>query len=269
MNVISIIALILIFLGGIGGILLAIGQTKSSAKDKSDIVSILKSENTDLKANLDKIRSENDTLKINLEKRDKEIKDQNTTIISLHQKLNEKSDYIKNFMTGGSGYPFLDIRVFPKELGLDQHFLFQIDNRFDYPLCNIEIDIFDYDAIKNKSYVKQGFQNPFIKLADYDKALILKLINHEIPPHEHRDDRTQFQLKEGCYLANIHARNFTVTEKIAIVKQGDNYYFGFQIFNSKGDILQNSIDIKSTKISTLIIDRLHSIPTKMNLFLDQ
>ncbi|MNR59322.1 hypothetical protein D3C85_1805560 [compost metagenome] len=58
MNTLTIIALILIFLGGLGAILLTIGQSLSSADDKKDIMDTTKSENKILKDELSQIRKE-------------------------------------------------------------------------------------------------------------------------------------------------------------------------------------------------------------------
>ena len=49
MNVLTITALVLIFLGGVGAILLTIGQSISSSQDKKDIINTTKEENINLK----------------------------------------------------------------------------------------------------------------------------------------------------------------------------------------------------------------------------
>lgn len=58
MNIISIIALVMIFLGGIGAILLTIGQSIDSAKTKQDLIDVKKGENIELKKQLVDIQRE-------------------------------------------------------------------------------------------------------------------------------------------------------------------------------------------------------------------
>ena len=58
MNTMTLIALCLIFLGGIGAILLTIGQSISSSKDKSEIIKSVKIENDALKNDIKEIKDE-------------------------------------------------------------------------------------------------------------------------------------------------------------------------------------------------------------------
>ena len=90
MNVLSIIALCLIFLGGCGAILLSIGQANSSANDKLEIINTTKSENELLKNELKEIKKERDALNNILEQRDHRIKEQNNNIIYLSTKYMTK-----------------------------------------------------------------------------------------------------------------------------------------------------------------------------------
>lgn len=80
MNTITIAALILIFLGGVGAILLTIGQSISSGKDKDDIINTTKDENTELKKLL--------------KERDSNISKQNGEILELSKQLRQKSEQI-------------------------------------------------------------------------------------------------------------------------------------------------------------------------------
>ncbi|MEC3879142.1 hypothetical protein [Parapedobacter sp. 10938] len=91
MNTLTIIALVLIFLGGVGAILLTIGQASSTQKDKLEIINTTKSENTRLKLDLEEIKRERDLLNETLTDRDAEIQTQNKAIIDLTLRLSEKS----------------------------------------------------------------------------------------------------------------------------------------------------------------------------------
>lgn len=269
MNTISIVSLFLIFLGGIGAILLTIGQSISSTSDKNDIINTTKSENSLLKKELKEIKKERDALNNALEKRDFNIQEQSKNIIALSQKLTEKSEYIQNYITGGNSFPFLDIRSFPKIKDDLQNFLFQLENHFELPIYNIEGEVFDYDLIKDKSYYKNGFPDPFIKFNDYKASKILDIHFQEIPANKYKTIDQQFMVKDGGYHVKIHARNQTIIEKIAVLKIGKGYYYGFQVLNLKGKILKQDINEEMPmEIKAKVIQRLNSIPNNMKLNMD-
>lgn len=124
MNTLTIIALILILLGGIGAILLAVGQSKSSQADKSEIINTTQNENKDLKARLVEIKDERDKLSITLEARDKKSQEQNQNIESLSNKLVEKSEYIEKYVSGGNNYPYIEMNRVQSDNGKDDRFVF-------------------------------------------------------------------------------------------------------------------------------------------------
>lgn len=78
----------MIFIGGIGAILLAIGQSISSQNDKTEIISTTKEENKQLKNELADIKKERDVLNKELAIRDKKIHEQTDTIIELQKQQN-------------------------------------------------------------------------------------------------------------------------------------------------------------------------------------
>lgn len=106
MTILSIIALALIFLGGIGGILLAVSQSLEASKTKQDIIRTTQEENLKLKDQLLELRTERDSLKLDLEQRDERIQQQTSMlqaksdqIIGLQQESIEQNEY-RNFMAG-------------------------------------------------------------------------------------------------------------------------------------------------------------------------
>jgi hypothetical protein len=269
MNTLSIVALILIFLGGVGAILLSIGQSISSAGDKNDIINTTKNENASLKKELAEIRKERDALSHTLEQRDSNIQEQNKSIISLSEKLAEKSEYIQNYLTGGKSFPFLDIREFPRNINEPQKFLFQLENNFELPIYNIEGLVYDYEIVKQKSFYKERFPEPFIKLDDLKAARILDIRFDAVPANKYRTFEKEFTAKDGSYYIIIHARNQAVVEKIAVLKVGEGFTYGFQVLNLKGEILKQDIkkDLPS-EIKAKVIQRLNSIPNNMKFNID-
>lgn len=269
MNIISIIALVLIFLGGVGAILLTIGQTISSSEDKNDIINTTKEENKYLKKELSEIRKERDELNKTLEIRDSNIQEQNSKIIQLSSKVSEKSDYIQNYITGGTGYLFLDMRKLSSP-GQYNTFMFQLDNFFDLPLYNINCNIYDYEIIKNKSYYRSNTLRPYIKLNDYKGAKIVDTEFSEINAHNFITIDQIFPVKNSLFYAVIRARNQTVIAKMTILIVGQGDYFGLQIFDKKGKLLKEDINNEMPKaISDQVKIRLESIPSNMSLNLEE
>ena len=188
----------------------------------------------------------------------------------MSNKLNEKSEYIQNYLTGGTGFPFIDIRNFATKLSSQQNCVFQVENDFDYPLYNVSIDVFDYDILQSKSHFESGLSEVMIKIDDYKKAKIMEINYQEIPSKEYRTIDKKFIEKEGRYLINIHSRNMTTVERIAILKLGEGYYYGFQVINLKGEVLKQLIkEDMPEEIRKLVIDKLKSIPNNMKYILEE
>jgi len=266
MNLISIIALIFIFLGGVGAILLTIGQSISSSEDKNDIINTTKNENLFLKHELNEIKKERDSLSRILEKRDLNIQHQTSNIIHLSNKLSEKSEYIQNYITGGDGYLLLDMRQLAVT-DRSSNFMFQLENLFDMPLYNISCNIYDYEMIKKKSYHNPtDVLRPCIKLDDYHAAKIVERTFPEINAHNYITIDQIFPVKSCLYYAVVKARNQTVIAKMTILTIGQGDYYGFQILDLKGKVLKEDINSAMPKpISDKIKQRLNSIPSKMAL----
>lgn len=270
MSTLSIIALFLIFLGGVGAILLTISQSISSTADKTEIINTTKSENIVLKKDLSEIKKERDLLNQTLEARDSNIQKQSEQIITLNQKLAEKSDYIQNYLTGGNGFPFLDMREFPQKGDNQQNFLFQLENDFDFPLYNIKITVFDYDKIKKNIYTDKLLSEKHIKIDDYKDAKILETDFSEIPAKQYITIDQQFPVRSGNYYITIHCRNLTIVEKITVLRIGQGNYYGFQVLSLKEDILKQDIkDEMPKEIKTKIIESLNSIPNNLKVQLIQ
>ncbi|NLN25621.1 MAG: hypothetical protein GX163_08225, partial [Bacteroidetes bacterium] len=143
MNTLTIIALILIFFGGIGAILLTIGQSISSSQDKSDIINTTKDENTNLKKDIEELKKERSQLSEALSQRDEVLQQRNDSIIELNNRLSEKSEYIQNYLTGSNGYPVVDVVNFATP-NLNELFgMFKVRLVSKFPIYNLDVSIFD------------------------------------------------------------------------------------------------------------------------------
>ena len=268
MNTLTIIALILIFLGGLGAILLTIGQSLSSADDKKDIMDTTKSENKILKDELSQIRKEWDELNKTLTLRDANIREQNKNIIELSTKLANQSKYIQDFVSGGDSYLFLDMRkLSPK--GSITSFMFQLENHFDLPVYSIDCDIYNYELISPKFYRKNNNKELFIKIEDYKNAEVIQIKYPELRANGHYTIDRVFPVNDCLYYSYVRTRSKTVFIKMTILIVGQGDYFGFQVFDKNGQLLKEDINKEMPKeISNKIRSRLNSIPTNISLTIE-
>lgn len=262
MNLLSVIALILIFLGGLGGILLTIGQYKSSAVDKSDIINTTKIENAKLKQDLKEIKNERDSLNKTLEKRDLSLAEQTAEIISLNRKLQDKSNYIQNYLTGGNSFPFLEVQESRNSKSDAQRSLFRIVNNFEMPIYNLQIAGFNYDQIETKSVKKSNNSRITINYDQYLKCRVINQFFNELPPHTSITLQEEIPLVEKRYFVIFSSRGQAVMEKIVTVQLGQELLYGAQLVRLKDHTVlkEDFSPLNDEKKKEKIKDRLNTIP---------
>lgn len=265
MNWISIVALIMIFLGGIGAILLTIGQTKDSAKDKQDLIDLTKAENVELKTRLQELQDERKSLKADLEIRDKRIDTQTNNIIELNEQLVEKSDYITNYLTGGKGFPIVVINTIkstnPKD---DEKITFTLKNETDLPLYDVTAIIFDWNYIKAKLSNSEHPNKPYLKKEVLQKSLIQRFDQSQMSEDSDVITAEEFNMKDGLLYIKLKCRSSFVHEKMAFVTEGKIIYYGFLIHDKDGKILKEWIDPGATESAKKAIrKKFDLIPNKV------
>ena len=261
MSTITIVALGLVFLGGIGAILLAIGQANSASKDKTEIIDITKKENAKLKTDIAELKSERNELSAELSNRDSILQRKNDIIIELNQKLSAKSEYIKNYLTGGIGYPVLYLTRIKADKNDGLTGMFNLKSSSKFPIYNLIVRVFDYDLMHNSFKKVQFSDNPVISISDYDKAKILVYKLDELSPTQILFFNEKIELKEARYFIQLQARNNTFIEKIAIIFYKSSFYLGFQVYTIDGELLKQDLgDDISAEVKAIMIQKLNSIP---------
>lgn len=265
MNTLTIIGLALIFIGGIGAILLTIGQSIGSQADKSEIINTAQNENKDLRIQLTEIKNERDKLNASLEARDKRIQGQNQNIESLSNKLVEKSEYIEEFMTGKNRYPYIEMKRIRGDSDKLDVFSFSVENSFEFPIYNIQIQVFDYEKIVSATYIDNE-KKKSIKMGDYLNAIIFEYKTDEIPSREFRMSDKQYTNKSGIFFIEIHSRSKSVIQKIVLVEHGNNSYAGYIVIDNSGNILKENIyNNPPNEIQSEIKDKFKDIPNFLDL----
>lgn len=268
MNTLTIISLALIFFGGIGAILLSIGQSISSQADKTEIISTTQNENKDLKIRLTEIKNERDKLNISLEARDKRIQEQNQNIESLSNKLVEKSEYIENYISGGGNYPHIEMNRVVSDSGKEDVYVFRTENSFEYPIYNIFIQALDYEKIVKATYMFQNKKS--IKMTDFLDARIFEYKTDEIPPKQFVMSPEQYSNKSGRFFIKIHSRSKTVIQKIVIIQHNNNSFAGYTIIDSKGKVLKEFIyNNPPSEIQSEIKTKFREMPNELGLIYTQ
>lgn len=263
MNTITLIALILIGLGGLGGILLVIGQARSSFEDKTEIISTTKNENKELKQQITELKDERVKLNENLEERDKKIQEQNSKIENLSSKLVEKSEYIEKYVSGGESYPRIEIGELINANDGNSKLSFSLRNSFELPIYNIVIQAYDYDELQSKTFLIGDKKS--IKLTDYDNSRIIDFQRDLLTPLSSVTGLGTFTLKTYRLYIKIHTRNKTLIQKIAIINYEDHYYSGFTIYDlsSKKVIEENFNNNSPTKAQIELKEKLETIPNNI------
>lgn len=261
MNSLTILGLILVFLGGVGGIILAIGQSQSSATDKQDIINTTKNENVYLKSQLTELQKEREKLSDTLDSRDKRIQEQNENIQTLSNKLVEKSEYIENFVTGGDGYPHLEMQRIRNKTKEGEGFIFTINNTFRFPLYSIKITGYDYDKISNSIYKLNNENKVAVTLEDIAKAKMIEVNVDEISPTQFFRISDIYTYSSVRLLISIHSRNQLVIQKIAIVSTTDFTYGGYILLDrNKKELKRHIYGEPPKEIVKEIFERINSIP---------
>jgi hypothetical protein len=268
MNTISVIALILIFLGGIGAILLTIGQSISSSEDKNDIINTTKSENLGLKNDLKDIKIERNKLNKTLEKRDAKIQEQNDSIFKLNEKLAEKSDYIQNYLTGGKGFPILYLNKMINDKNNMTKYGMELENNSDLPIYYVSCHVMDYDKIEPSIYTKANSNIKFVTQKDLDNSIIFNYTFSEMSPHVREQLGFDFDLKSGRYRAKLSTRNIKLVQKIALLNVGKETYYGYKTVTYEGKtIFETKFIGVPQAIKKILKEQLESIPTDLTLTL--
>jgi regulator of replication initiation timing len=184
----TILFLVLILIGSIGGVLFSIKQLYNAQDNKNEIIENLKSnteelkeKNEDLKVQISELKNANDTLSLELKSRDEKISVQNKKIEDLNNRIYEKSDFIQNTLFG-KGFCYLDIvsEIISNGSKDDAIVRFRIINEFDFPLYNVSIEVFDFDKLESKVKTINGVKS--IQTKDYAESQIFSKIYPEINP---------------------------------------------------------------------------------------
>lgn len=262
------IALILIGLGSVGGILLVVAQSKSSAVDKSEIITSVKSENKTLKTTLNKLYTESDNLKKVLKYRDEKIQNQNSKIDKLNTKLLDKSEYIESYLSGGTSYPRVEITV--RENAKENILDFKLINPFDSPIYNIMVQIYDYDEVENKAVFYGRDIIKTINMDDYFNSQIVDYKYDLLAPLTNLISIGKLANRSANLYIKIHTRNMILVQKFIILKKENSIYFGYEIYDLKTNKLIKSAYNPGCpeNIKTEINEKLNLIPEKLPLKLN-
>jgi hypothetical protein len=265
MNLISVIALVMIFIGGIGAILLTIGQAKDSARDKQDLIDVTKDENTQLKTQLTDLQKERNDLKSDLEKRDDRINEQTTTIIDLNKQLVEKSNYISNYLIGGKGFPLVTTSSIqasnPKD---NERTTFTLHNDTDLPLYDITAIVFDWNYILSKKSDSSDPSVPHLKQTDLEKSMIYRFDNPQMFEKSNIITKDRFDLHDALLYIKLKCRSSFVHEKMAFVVENKVIYSGYIVHDGDGNVLKEWMSEGITSSAKLAIKKkFDQIPNKV------
>lgn len=174
-----------------------------------------------------------------------QVNKKNEDIIGIQEKLNNKSEYISNYITGGEGFPYISFTDLKSKNSINIMFILYNDGEF--PLYEVEATIYDYAILKQKEIENKGLGGEFekhpehklIKVDDYKSATVLKTNNNQVAAKKHVYIDAKFPLKESKYCVIINTRNGTISERIAILKdEAAKFIFIIEVYNSQDKLLK-------------------------------
>ena len=148
----------------IGGFLTAMAallSTLQSDADKKTIAELSKLTNNKIdtvSSKSDKLLTKNDTIIILNTK----INELSEEIISLSRRISEQSKVIENQITGGLSFPVVTI----SSLGFN-HFSVLVDNRGEFPLHNLNIELFEKEALYTQKRKIRSLSEAFTLAGQY------------------------------------------------------------------------------------------------------
>ena len=184
------------------------------------------------------------TAKKKADERQVSLDSANAEIISIQKKLNDKTEYISNYLTGGEGFPYIAFTDLKSENSINIAFILYNDGEF--PLYEVNAIIYDYDILRQKEIETKGLGGEFekhpehklIKIDDYKSATVLQA-KDELPAKSMRYIDAKLPLKESKYCVIISSRNGTITERIAILKDvAKKFIFIIEVYNSQDKLLK-------------------------------
>lgn len=267
MSWLFITSIILIGLGALGGILMTIDQFKSGNETKDEIINNFKENNKQLTKQLNGIEKERNELTKDLELRDFRVEKQSEEIINLNKKLAEKSEYISNYLTGGEGFPFIDLLSFETSKVSPKKLFVKIENSFELPIYNIDFKIMDYDMIEKLSYYNSEKKLREISEKDYYNSIIFNKEISELPPKQWNSFESKIFQRSFRFHLNIRTRNGVFIEKIVAIEIiNDFFWYGFQLFDKKGNLLYENINKEmKPEFKKMIQKQLATIPVNLKL----
>ncbi|MGS2762925.1 hypothetical protein [Sinomicrobium sp. M5D2P9] len=263
MNNWTIFALTLVFIGNIGGLLIIILQSTSSIRDKNQIIQVSHENKQRLEQELVEIRNERSKLKIDLETRDNENKKLSKEIVKLNRELLEKTNEFNNFMGASGVFPIVSISSLVST-EKEYSFTFTINNDNKYPVYDININIMDFNKILKNSKLENG--KYIIKQDKFKESLISVFEEKHLPAFSNIITPTVYHYTDNVFYLKIKSRSSFVFEKIALVREGNKVYNGFQIKNQEGKVLKEWLGENTPpKIETKLRENFDLIPEKLEM----
>ena len=258
-----ILALFLMFLGNIGGILIIIFQTKSSSRNKDQIIQTTNANNEYLKEQLEKITKEREILKTDLEIRDKDNREKSEEIIQLNKDLLNKSEELNKFLGASDAYPILLVSSGSPENGISG-FTFTISNEFDYPLYDVEVLVQDFSIILSNS--KKENEKFILTREKFKESILFHKQNDQITARSKVINSKLFHLPNGILYVKLKCRNNFIFQKIAFVQIDNEIYHGFIVYDDAGETLKEWYGQNPTdEIKSKLQEKFNEIPKHVNM----
>ncbi|MDF2192568.1 hypothetical protein [Paraflavitalea sp. CAU 1676] len=260
----AITSLILVFLGGIIG---AIGQSRGTSKDKNEIMDHTTTTSDQLQSKIIELQNENHKLTNSIKERDQKIGSQNEEIIVLNRKLVDKSEYIENYLTSKKAHPNIILNRILGNGRKSDKFCFYIENKSEYPIYDIKIEVFDYNKLKQYVFKNVGDDKQFISIENYMGSVFARMEYNSLSPKSIITCQPPIDPVESIFYVKIHTRNATFIEKIVFHRVGQSIYVGTTLYDLKWNVLNHYVyEEAPNKIRIEIEQILNEIPNELTYY---
>ena len=189
-----------------------------------------------------------------------ELRDENT---QLYKDLLTKSEELNKFLGASDAYPILLVSSRNSKTG-NYEFIFKIENEFEYPIYDVEINVFNFQFIIDNSVLEDG--KYVIKKQDFNRSLIFQYDNNNIAAKTNVISPKDFQIDDGILYVKLKTRGNFVFEKIAFVKLGKIIHHGFMVYDGDGNILKKWYGNNPTnEIKSKLEEKFNLIPNHVEL----
>jgi hypothetical protein len=138
-------------------------------------------------------------------------------------------------MGASDAYPILLVNAMNSQRGASG-FAFVIKNEFEYPIYDVEINVFDFQFTISHS-TREG-DKYVISRSDFAKSIMFQKDYSQIFANSDIITPEFYQMTDGILYVKLKCRGSFVFEKIAFVTIDNTVHYGYVVYDERGVTLK-------------------------------